>query len=176
MNATATIGPFPLFRARPQSCGSWNVPIAIPGNQLPFTLSQAAKASGRGKTTVFRAIKNGRLSAVRDETGGTWLIEESELLRVFPLGTGNSVPRNASEPTQNAELASRTAELEARVAELQGRLADSHETIADLRRRLDEERGERRAAQERITALLTDQRATPPAPPRRSWLPWRRRA
>ena len=52
---------------------------------MPFTLSQAAKASGRGKTTVFRAIKSGRLSAVRDETGGTWLIEDSELFRVFPL-------------------------------------------------------------------------------------------
>jgi excisionase family DNA binding protein len=141
---------------------------------MPYTLSQAAKACGRGKTTVFRAIKNGKLSAIRDETGGTWLIEESELFRVFPLGTSDGVPRNATEPSWNAEREARVAELEARVAELQGRLADSHETVADLRRRLDEEREERRAAQERIAALLTDQRSPPPAPTRRSWLPWRR--
>ncbi len=140
---------------------------------MPFTLSQAAKACGRGKTTVFRAIKSGRISAVRDETGGTWLIEESELLRVFPPGTGEGVPRNAAEPTRNADLAIRAAELDARIAELQGRLADSHETIVDLRRRLDEEREERRAAQERIAALLTDQRPAPP-PARRSWWLWRR--
>ena len=106
--------------------------------------SQAAKVSGRGKTTVFRAIKSGRLSAVRDETGGTWLIEESELFRAFPPGTSKGVPRNATDRAWNGGLASRTAELEARVAELQGRLADSHETVADLRRRLDEEREERR--------------------------------
>jgi excisionase family DNA binding protein len=143
---------------------------------MPFTLSQAAKACGRGKTTVFRAIKSGRLSAVRKETGGTWLIEESELLRVFPPGTSDGVPRNAMEPAWNVEREVRVAELEARVAELQGRLADSHETVADLRRRLDEEREERRAAQERIAALLTDQRAPAPPPPRQSWLPWRRRA
>src|SRR5215212_3521562 len=99
------------------------------GTSMPFTLSQAAKACGRGKTTVFRAIKSGRLSAVRDEIGGTWLIDESELLRVFPPGTGDGVPRNIVEPIRNAELASRAVELEARIAELQGRLADSHETI-----------------------------------------------
>jgi hypothetical protein len=54
------------------------------------------------------------------------------------------------------------------------------ETIADLRRRLDEERAERRqtaerlaAAQERIAALLTDQRPAIPAPEkRRRWWPW----
>ena len=143
---------------------------------MPYTLSQAAKASGRGKTTVFRAIKSGRLSAVRDETGGTWLIEASELFRAFPPGTGADVPRNATDPAWNGGLATRAAELEARVAELQGRLADSHETVADLRRRLDEEREERRAAQERIAALLTDQRATAPAAAsRRSWRLWGRR-
>jgi excisionase family DNA binding protein len=142
---------------------------------VPFTLSQAAKASGRGKTTVVRAIKSGRLSAVRDETGGTWLIEDSELFRVFPRGTGNGVPWNAAEPARNAEREARVAELEARVTELQGRLGDAHETVADLRRRLDEEREERRAAQERIAALLTDQRMTAPLPPaRRSWWRWRR--
>jgi excisionase family DNA binding protein len=141
---------------------------------MPFTLSQAAKACGRGKTTVFRAIKSGKLSAVRDETGGTWLIEESELWRVFPAGTGDGVPRNATEPARNAERETRIAELEARVAELRERLADSHETVADLRRRLDEERAERRVAQERIAALLTDQRATPPPPAPRRWWNWRR--
>jgi hypothetical protein len=146
------------------------------GTSVPYTLSQAAKASGRGKTTVFRAIKSGRLSAVRDETGGTWIIEESELFRVFPPGTGDSVPRNDVEPARNAEREVRVAELETRVAELQGRLADSHETVADLRRRLDEERAERRAAQERIAALLTDQRsAAPPPAPIQRWWTWGRR-
>jgi len=55
--------------------------------------------------------------------------------------------------------------------ELRARLADARETIDDLRRRLDR-------ADERLTALLTDQRAAAPAPPRsgsaRRWWRWQR--
>jgi hypothetical protein len=70
----------------------------------------------------------------------------------------------------------------ARAAVLEG-------TVDDLRRRLDQREADHRmaldrlaAAQERITALLTDQRATPvttperPVSQRRSWWPWARRA
>jgi excisionase family DNA binding protein len=173
MNAAARIGTVPPCSVRGRDHadrGTFLSPFR--GTSMPFTLSQAAKACGRGKTTVFRAIKSGRLSAVRDETGGTWLIEESELLRVFPPGTSDSVPWNNTEPARNAERKAWIAELEARVAELQGRITDSRETIADLRRRLDQEREERRAAQERIAALLTNQRAAP----QRSWWPWGRHA
>jgi hypothetical protein len=76
-----------------------------------------------------------------------------------------------------AEKRADAAEVEIR--ELRVRHDDVRDQIADLRARLDEERAERRqtadqlaAAQERIAAL-TDQRTAPP--PRRSWLPWRRR-
>jgi hypothetical protein len=48
------------------------------------------------------------------------------------------------------------------------RLAEKDETITDLRRRLDDSEQERRQAQERLTAMLTDQR---PAK-RRKWWPW----
>ena len=51
-------------------------------------------------------------------------------------------------------------------------ILEQRQTIDDLRRRLDEERADRRqaqqqlaAAQERIAALLTDQRPTAPARP-----------
>jgi len=53
---------------------------------------------------------------------------------------------------------------------------------ADLRSRLDQADADRRqaldrlaAAQERIAALLTDQRPTTPTPPARHWWNWRRR-
>jgi hypothetical protein len=61
--------------------------------------------------------------------------------------------------------------------ELRVHLADAHATIEDLRRRLDAADAERRAAQERLTALLTDQRPMPaPDSPRSPWrrfLAWR---
>ena len=56
------------------------------------------------------------------------------------------------------------------MAELRARLADKDAVIDDLRRRLDAEAEERR----RLTAVLADLRAAPPAvPARRSWWPWR---
>jgi hypothetical protein len=50
---------------------------------MPYTLGQAAKASGRSKATIHRAVRSGRLSASRGEDGG-WLIDPAELHRVYP--------------------------------------------------------------------------------------------
>jgi len=72
---------------------------------------------------------------------------------------------------------------------LRSELAEAHtaERVAtteatELRRRLDQADANHRqaldrlaAAQERITALFIDQRATSAPLARRSWLPWRRR-
>ena len=49
-----------------------------------LTLGQAARLTGRGKTTLARAIASGRLSATKSDTG-TYLIEPAELARCYPL-------------------------------------------------------------------------------------------
>ena len=160
---------------------------------MQYTVAEAAKAIGKSKAAVFRAISKGKLSATREETRGIFLIDPAELSRAFPptstvstdtrRDTVNGTSRDAASPVGDT----------LRFAELQGRLTDAHQTIDDLRRRLDEERAERRqtaerlaAAQERIAGLLTDRRSTdlpavpagtdsPPASPapaqRRRW--WR---
>lgn len=48
-----------------------------------LTLSQAAKLTGKSKSTLNRAIKSGRLSAYRNDDR-TFAIDPAELLRVFP--------------------------------------------------------------------------------------------
>ena len=124
-----------------------------------YTLAEAAKACGKSKSTVLRSIRAGRLSAVRDELSGGWLVEPIELHRLYPAladagrGAADDTARNGDD-----------------AAELRGRLADAHATIEDLRRRLDvatEQLGEA-LSQVRV---LTDQRAIAP---RRSWWGWRR--
>lgn len=47
-----------------------------------MTLTEAAKWTGKGRTTIFKAIKQGRLSARRDAKG-EWLIDPAELARVY---------------------------------------------------------------------------------------------
>lgn len=137
---------------------------------MPITLLEAARSCGRGKTTILRMIKAGKLSGSRDPVTGGWLLEPAEVHRLYPPvhhGAENSAHHSAP----------RIAEVEARLSEKDSLIAVHERTIEDLRRRLDQADDDRRqaldrlaAAQDRIAALLTDQRTAP----RRAWWPWRR--
>jgi hypothetical protein len=68
-----------------------NMGVSIPAGQdessRVVTLQEASDATGLNRSTIFRAIKAGKISAVRNEQG-TWQIEPSELHRVYaPLAT-----------------------------------------------------------------------------------------
>lgn len=61
-----------------------------------LTLAEAARAIGKSKSTVSRAVKTGRLSASRADDGD-YLIDQAELAQVFPPGstrTGAGKRRN----------------------------------------------------------------------------------
>jgi hypothetical protein len=138
-----------------------------------YSLAQAAKAAGKSKPTLLRAIRSGRLSATR-HADGTYAIDPAELIRAFPLLPGavpdlmkQTVPHNGV--GYELGVLSEIEGLRALLAERDSRLADkdraidiAEATIADLRKRLDQ-----------ATALLTDQRT--PAPSARRWWNWRRR-
>ena len=61
-----------------------DIVIAIPKALVMHTLSSAARATGIARSTIYRAVKAGRLSAHK-LTSGTYVIYPGELLRVFPL-------------------------------------------------------------------------------------------
>ena len=131
---------------------------------MAYTLTEAARAVQKDKTTLLRAINSGKVSAVRDAVTGGWQIEPAELHRIYPVTT-DAV----------ADAVRRDGDAEVEIRELRARLSDKDDVIADLRRRLDAEAEERR----RLTALLTDRSvapATPVAPqpaPRQRWWQWR---
>jgi hypothetical protein len=50
---------------------------------MAYTLGQAARAVGRSKTTLNRAIKSGKISAIRGEDG-SYTINPAELQRRIP--------------------------------------------------------------------------------------------
>ena len=131
---------------------------------MKYSLSEAAKATGKNKTTIQRAIKNGKISAAKGDSG-SYEIEPSELHRVFPpVAAQRDAQHRQSNDTQQSKSASINSDL-ARVLELEKELAIAHErvngleahkeqmadTINDLRKRLDSSEG-------RVTALLTDGR------------------
>src|SRR4051794_39684999 len=147
---------------------------------MTYTVAEAAKAIGKSKATGFRAIAKGTISATRDDTTGAFLVDPAELHRVFPHPSeaSHDAPHDTADDTpRNGEW----RELRARLELTESRLTDTQDQVADLRRRLDQADADRRqaldrlaAAQERIAALLTDQRPAAPSPPptlekRRRW-------
>ena len=52
-------------------------------NAVGYTLGDAARATGLNKTAILKAIRSGKVSAVKDEHG-QWRIEPCELHRVYP--------------------------------------------------------------------------------------------
>jgi hypothetical protein len=55
---------------------------------MPYSLKQAADATGRSKPTILRAIQTGKISANKSEMG-EWEIEPAELHRVYaPVAAG----------------------------------------------------------------------------------------
>lgn len=102
---------------------------------MEYSLSAAAKATGKGKSTIHRAIKSGKISARRDEDG-TYQIDAAELSREFLLNGIGMTKRDEAAP--GAELARNdTAVLEVKVAMLEAQLERERETVDDLRKRLD---------------------------------------
>ena len=126
-----------------------------------LSLAQAAKAAGKSKQTLVRAIKSGKLSAIRNDDG-SYTIDPAELARALPGPGGTAGPMLQHGPRGGAgnDPVISAGEVEG----MRLLLAERAETIRDLRQRLDEEAAERR----RLTAVLADQR-TAPAPIRRWW-------
>jgi hypothetical protein len=120
---------------------------------MTMTLNEAAKSCHKAKGTVLKAIKDGRLSAPKDEKG-RYKIDPSELHRVFPV-TGHDQSEKPiltpiTEQENRIEIERLRAELKAATT-LTENMAG---TVDDLRERLDREGEERR----QLTAMLTDQR------------------
>jgi hypothetical protein len=77
-------------------------PNAPERTAMPYSLQQAVTATGLNKSTILRAIKAGKVSAVRDEQG-QWQVEPAELHRVYPPVAAaaertDAMPQNAMPP------------------------------------------------------------------------------
>ena len=132
---------------------------------MTYTLGEAAKATGLTKPTLSKAIKSGKLSAVRNENG-SYTIDPAELHRVFPPVSSNQ--QNECKPLRLETPLQLVQMLEKEQEERERERRHLENQIDDLRRRLDEEAAERR----KLTALLTHHQQ-PPAETARPGF-WRR--
>ncbi len=100
-----------------------------------YTLGQAAKATGKTKTTIQVAIKNGRLSASKDDLG-RYQIDPAELHRVYPLVANEPSGLNEASPQKDPEIQSQFDRLDRMIAFLQSQLEAKDEHIKSLTLRL----------------------------------------
>ena len=122
-------------------------------NAMQYTLGEAAKASGKSKTTLHRAIKSGRISATRKDDN-SYSIDPSELHRVFPSVTPVHEPeqlRRNDVEHQTGTAETLRLQLETAESERERERQLMQEIIADLREDRDRWR-------QQATSLLEDKR------------------
>lgn len=143
-------------------------------------ISEAQRWTGKSRSTLLRDIKKGKVSAAKDEEG-SWKIDSSELARVYQLkapppeareqvgvvsdmgheqvgGAPRTGQMTRGEHPPVHELTAENAGLRAELEVTKQLAEDRQGTIDDLRVRLDTSEKERRSAQEKVTALLSDMR------------------
>jgi len=151
-----------------------------------YSLATAAAACGVNRSTILRAIKSGKISAVRNEHN-EWDIQPSAVHRVYP-----PVARTDAQPgaTQHGVQQDATVNVAPATAALEVQIAALREVNGLLASQLEdtkEEKNRWRSMAEHMqrqlpapppaaaTAESPPARATPPVRPerRRGWL-WRR--
>jgi len=123
---------------------------------MRYTLGQAAKATGKSKTTIQRAVARGLISGEKGQNG-EYQIDPAELHRVFPLENSETVSKNAN--WNETRPLGDPAELAARIRGLE-------EMLVREREALDEIRADRDAWKQQATALLSRPART------RKWWSW----
>ena len=136
-------------------------------------ISEAVKLTGKSRTTILKALKNNKLSGEKD-INGHWDIQPVDLLRLYDIDpskleegvTGDTpvTPVTGAPVTPQGDRGN-TPEINVLQAQLDAARQLNEEradTIKHLRAELEDEKQERREAQTKLTALLTDQRETAP--------------
>jgi hypothetical protein len=126
---------------------------------MKLTTQQAAQATGKSRSTIWRAAKSGKVSAQRTETGD-FVIDVAELERAF--GTLHHPDTSHAASLQPLETANDTSALRREVDLLREQVDALKADKSDLQTERD------RLLTIVEQRLLTDQRRG------RSWWPWRR--
>jgi DNA-binding transcriptional MerR regulator len=119
-----------------------------------FTLNEAAKQTGKSKSTISKYLKEGKISYI-EKTENGYKLDPSEVFRVFAKIEHRT---GANEQTRTTGEHVEHKVLEKEIELLRERLADKEQENGKLWQRLDEESAERR----KLTMILSDMRDKTP--------------
>ncbi|MBM1558802.1 helix-turn-helix domain-containing protein, partial [Sulfitobacter mediterraneus] len=103
---------------------------------MAYTLGEAAKATGKSKATISKAIKNGKISASKGENGA-YKIDPSELFRVYEPNGKTEQDETPQTPGVNTDSSVDFKLLEAKLEAVEQRLQDKEEQLLDMRDQRD---------------------------------------
>jgi excisionase family DNA binding protein len=129
------------------------------GEKAMLSLSEAANAAGIAKSTIWRAIKAGRISASKTGTGN-YQVDPAELFRVFPATLRDGDMKQVAMAVAPTAIAA----LEAQISGLKEVGSLLKEQLEDIRKDRDAWRTQAESNQR----LLVDAR-----PRRRGFFGWR---
>src|SRR4051794_5254783 len=96
-------------------------------------LSEAAERVGVSKSTLFRAVRAGRLSATRTDDG-QFLVDPAELSRAYPSkAQGSALERGMERGVAHHAPADPMVEMRVRNAELEAQIRALREMLDDAR-------------------------------------------
>ena len=100
---------------------------------MSYTLGEAAIACGKSKSTLSKAIKNGKISAKKNENGA-FEIEPSELHRLYPPAP-LAIEENTSESVdiKKKETPDSTPKNTSNIEVLEAKLQMANERIEELK-------------------------------------------
>lgn len=127
---------------------------------MVYTLGEAARATGKSKSTLSKAIKTGKISASKG-ANGSFSIDPSELHRVYPPLPSERPKAAPTTPQETPEETLRIRELEVLLQAAEDRIRDKEERLSELRDDRDKWRQQASELLEdnrRASALLEDER------------------
>lgn len=161
---------------------------------MKFSANQAADETGKSLSTITRAIKNGKLSAQKNDDG-SYSIDAAELFRVYPkkdcaiqsMMNDATLQNVVSNPLEMEVLRELAEERKDALEYMRRRLDDAEKRAEKAEERIHRVHEEAKEERERLMLLLNhnpvddtqidpntqEQNPEPVQPPRRRW--WHRK-
>lgn len=119
---------------------------------MKLSANKAHKLARVSKTTLLESLEKGTLSGEKNAKGH-WLIDQSELLRVFPENRFGQTSSQPETPKENTQKTYESNILQVKLDAKEERISDLENQIADLRTERDDWKDQAK------TLLITNQNA-----------------
>ena len=135
-----------------------------------ITISQAAKAGWASRPTIYRRIKDGKLTTHQE--GDHKLLDVADLARVFGTGAATRARSEVDIPKPGATEAVEMAKLEAELEKVKADKTRIEADLAEARREGKQERDQARQERDRLLGIVEASQRQLEDQRKRRWPRW----